>query len=412
MPSENPVEAAGRLIYSVTRLTREIKGVLEGAFSQLWVEVELSNFKLHSSGHMYFVLKDAESVINCAFFKNSNHAVKFQIKDGLKVLCFGRVGFYNKTGQAQFYVEKMEPKGVGELQLAYEQLKEKLQKEGLFEQSHKVPIPMLPSRIAVVTSPTGAVIRDMLHILRRRFNDIEVLIYPVKVQGEGAAEEIAAAISDLNRLKDIDVLILARGGGSLEDLWAFNEEIVGRAIYDSDIPVISAIGHEIDYTIADFIADLRAPTPSAAAELVTAKKEDLSDKISSLTKSLRISLDNIVSIYEDRLTGLLGSSAFKYPFEGVERYDQGVDDLCRRRDSCFSHIVEIRIERLGSLLGKLEALSPLAILKRGYSITLQMPKGGILRDIKGVGIGDIIETRLAGGRLTSQIKDILKEDVR
>ena len=186
MPSANPVET-GRLIYSVTQITREIKVVLESAFPQVWVEGEVSNFKLHSSGHMYFALKDAESVLNCAFFRGSNQGVKFQIKDGLKVLCFGRIGFYNKTGQAQLYVEKAEPKGVGELQLAFEQLKERLQKEGLFDQAHKRPIPMLPLKIGIVTSPTGAVIRDILHILRRRFNDIGILIYPVKVQGEGAA---------------------------------------------------------------------------------------------------------------------------------------------------------------------------------------------------------------------------------
>lgn len=402
----------GRLIYSVTQITREIKAVLEGAFTQVWVEGEVSNFKLHSSGHMYFALKDAESVLNCAFFRGLNQGLKFQIKDGLKVLCFGRIGFYSKTGQAQLYVEKAEPKGVGELQLAFEQLKERLQKEGLFDQAHKRPIPMLPSKIGIVTSPTGAVIRDILHILRRRFNDIEILICPVKVQGEGAAEEISSAIEDLNRLRGIDIMILARGGGSLEDLWAFNEEMVARAIYSSDIPVISAIGHEIDYTIADFVADLRAPTPSAAAELVIAKKEDLADKVDSLIKSLRLSLDNAVSAYEDRLTGIFESHAFRYPYENIERYGQEVDDLCRRRDSHFSHSVEIRTERLSSLTGKLGALSPLSVLKRGYSITLYGAKGRILRDVKGIKTGDIIETRLAAGRLTSEVKEIVKEGIK
>lgn len=402
----------GRLIYSVTRLTREIKSVLEDAFPQVWVEGEISNFKLHSSGHMYFALKDAESVLNCAFFKGSNQGVKFQVKDGLKVLCFGRVGFYNKTGHAQLYVEKVEPKGVGELQLAFEQLKERLQKEGLFDPAHKVPIPMLPSKIGIVTSLTGAVIRDILHILRRRFNDIGILIYPVKVQGESAAEEISAAIKDLNRLKDIDVMILARGGGSLEDMWAFNEEIVARAIYDSDIPVISAVGHEIDYTISDFVADLRAPTPSAAAELVISRKEDLAYKLDSLIKGLRSSLDNAVSVYEDRLAGILESPAFKYPLVSIERYEQELDDLCRTRDSYFSHAVEIKTERLNSFIGKLDVLSPLAVLKRGYSITLRVPEGKTLRDVKGVRMGDIIETRLAGGRLTSEVKEIAKEEAR
>ncbi|MFA6355594.1 MAG: exodeoxyribonuclease VII large subunit [Candidatus Omnitrophota bacterium] len=389
---ETPIADAGRLIYSVTQITREIKAVLDGAFPQVWVEGEVSNFKLHSSGHMYFALKDAESVIQCAFFKGSNQSVKFQMKDGIKVLCFGRVGYYNKTGQTQLYIERAEPKGVGELQLAFEQLKERLQKEGLFDQAHKVPVPMLPSKIGIVTSPTGAVIRDILHILRRRFNDIEILIYPVRVQGEGASAEIAGAISDLNRFKDIDVMIIARGGGSLEDLWAFNEEAVARAIYDSRIPVISAVGHEVDYTIADFTADLRAPTPSAAAELVIARKEDLAGKLESLLRILR-----------------------KYPLESVERYSQEVDDLRRRMDSHIDHVVERATERLDSLIGMLDALSPLAILKRGYSITAapqRMPGGRVLRDVKGLKRGDIIETRLAGGELVSEIKDIIKEGSR
>ncbi len=386
MPSANPVDA-GRLIYTVTQITKEVKLVLESAFPQVWIEGEISNFKLHSSGHMYFALKDAESVLNCAFFKGSNQGLKFQIKDGMKVLCFGRIGFYNKTGQSQLYVDKVEPRGVGDLQLAFEQLKERLQKEGLFDEAHKKPIPMLPSKIGIVTSPTGAAIRDILHILKRRFNDIEVLIYPVKVQGSGAAGEIAEAINGLNRMKGIDVLILARGGGSLEDLWAFNEEETARAIYDSNIPVISAVGHEIDYTIADFVADMRAPTPSAAAELVIANKEDLADKLESLVRILR-----------------------KYPLEAVERYSQEIDDLRRRMDSHIDHAIEIGTEQLNSLVGMLDALSPLAILKRGYSIT--QARGKLLRDVKGIKTGDIIETRLAGGRLTSEVKEIVKEEAR
>ncbi|MFA5093826.1 MAG: exodeoxyribonuclease VII large subunit [Candidatus Omnitrophota bacterium] len=403
---------SGRLVYSVTQLTREIKLVLEGAFAQVWVEGEISNFKLHSSGHMYFALKDQESVIQCAFFKGSNQSVKFQMKDGLKVLCFGRVGFYNKTGQAQLYVERAEPKGVGELQLAYEQLKEKLQKEGLFDEGHKVPIPMLPSKIGIVTSPTGAVIRDILHVLSRRFSDIEVLIYPVKVQGDGASGEIAAAINYFNGMKDVDVMIVARGGGSIEDLWAFNEEAVARAIYDSRIPVISAIGHEVDYTIADFVADLRAPTPSAAAELVIPRKDELLDRIEGLVKDLKVSLDGAVSYYENRLSDLSGSPAFKYPFEAIDRYGQELDDLKRSRDSNFVHGLQIRSERLNSFVGRLEALSPLSILRRGYSITVSAEKKEVLRSVKGIKRGDIIETRIAGGRIISEVKDAVKEDVR
>ncbi|MDP2943389.1 MAG: exodeoxyribonuclease VII large subunit [Candidatus Omnitrophota bacterium] len=403
--------ATGRLIYTVSQLTREIKAVLEGTFTGVWVEGEVSGFKMDTAGHMYFSLKDAESVIPGIFFRNANQSLKFQIKDGLKILCFGKVSFYGRYGKLSFYVEQVEPKGVGELQLAFEQLKERLQKEGLFDEAHKVPIPVFPSRIGIVTSPTGAVIRDILHILRRRFDDIGILICPVKVQGEGAAEEIATAIGDLNRISDIDVLILARGGGSLEDLWAFNEEAVARAIYASKIPVISAVGHEVDYTISDFVADLRAPTPSAAAELVIAKKEDFIETIQGFLKDLRASLDNSVSIFESRMADLLESPAFKYPFEAIERHEERLDDLLKTHRKYFSHMINIKAERFNTVIGQLEALSPLAVLKRGYSITLQLPDGKVARDAKGIKRGDMIETKLYKGRLISEVKEITKEEV-
>lgn len=416
MPKEmfpsNPIETE-RLIYSVTQLTREIKAILESSFPGVWVEGEISNFKLHySSGHMYFDLKDAESIIHCAFFRNANQNIKFELKDGLKVICFGRISVYNKNGQYQLYVDKIEPKGVGELQLAFEQLKKRLEKEGLFDPAHKVPIPVLPSRIGIVTSPTGAVIRDMLHVLRRRHKELEILIYAVKVQGETAAQEIAAAVSDFNRLKNVDVLILARGGGSLEDLWAFNEEVVARAIYDSEIPVISAVGHEVDYTICDFVADLRAPTPSAAAEMVVAKKEEFVEKIEGFLLRLKSSLDNAVSILENRLEDLLERPIFKYPFEKIELYEQRLDDLTRSADKNISHLIEIKSERFNTTIGRLEALSPLAILSRGYSITLRLPKGNVLKDTKSLKRGDKIETRFLKGKVISEVKEIRKEEVK
>ncbi len=399
----------GRLIYTVSRLTREMRAVLEGAFTGVWVEGEVSNYTFHPSGHMYLDLKDADAVLHCAFFRNANQNIKFAIKDGLKVLCFGRVSVYDKRGQYQFYIDKVEPKGVGELQLAFEQLKGRLQKEGLFDEAHKSPIPVFPRRIGIVTSPTGAVIRDILHILRRRFDDIGILICPVKVQGEGAAEEIAAAIGDLNRIPDIDVLILARGGGSLEDLWAFNEEAVARAIYASEIPVISAVGHEVDYTISDFVADLRAPTPSAAAELVIAKKEDFIETIQGLLKDLRASLDNSVSIFESRVAGLLESPAFKYPFEAIERREERLDDLLKAHRKHFSYMISIKTEKFNTVIGRLEALSPLAILKRGYSITLRLPAGKAVKDAGEIKRGDMIETKLCKGRLISEVKEITQE---
>ncbi len=409
MSPSNPIETE-RLIYSVTQLTREIKVILESSFPGIWVEGEISNFKLHySSGHIYFDLKDAESIIHCAFFRNANQNIKFELKDGLKVICFGRISVYNKSGQYQLYVDKIEPKGIGELQLAFEQLKGRLQKEGLFDAAHKVPIPLLPLRIGIATSPTGAVIRDMLHILRRRFKDLEILIYPVKVQGEGAAQEIAIAVADFNELRNVDVLILARGGGSLEDLWAFNEEVLARAVYNSEIPIISAVGHEVDYTISDFVADLRAPTPSAAAEMVVAKKEEFIERIRGFLIRLRSSLDNAVSILESRLEDLLDSPAFKYPFEKVELYEQRLDDLIRTADRNISHIIEIKSEKFNTTIGRLEALSPLSILSRGYSITLHLPSGKVLRDAKGLKRGDRIETRLAKGKIISEVKDVCAE---
>ena len=411
MSPTKPTETE-RLIYSVTQLTREIKVILEGSFPGVWVEGEISNYNFHSSGHIYFDLKDAESILHCAFFRSVNQNIKFELKDGLKVICFGRVSVYDKRGQYQLYIDKIEPKGIGELQLAFEQLKQRLQKQGLFNPAHKVPIPILPSRIGIVTSPTGAVIRDMLHILRRRFKDLEILIYPVKVQGDTAAQEIAMAVEDFNRLRNVDVLILARGGGSLEDLWAFNEEIVARAIYSSEIPIISAVGHEVDYTISDFVADLRAPTPSAAAELVVAKKEEFIERIDGFLIRLKSSLDNAVSILENRLEDLLESPAFKYPFEKIDLYEQRLDDLTKSMDRNISHTIDIKSEKFNTVTGKLQVLSPLAVLTRGYSITLHMPNGNVLKDAKGLKRGDKIETRLLKGRVISEVKEVKKEDVK
>jgi len=233
----------GRYIYKVGELTSSIRVILEDSFSNIWVEGEISNFKSHTSGHFYFTLKDDKSELKATFFKRYNENIKFEIKDGMHAVCFGKVSVYEKRGQYQFNAARMEPKGIGALQLAFEQLKEKLFKEGLFDESRKRPIPMLPDRIGIVTSPTGAAIRDMLHVLEKRFSNVHVIINPAKVQGEGAREEIASAIEDFNTLNNVDVIIVGRGGGSLEDLWAFNEEMVARAIFNSKIPVISAVGH-------------------------------------------------------------------------------------------------------------------------------------------------------------------------
>src|SRR3989338_1025217 len=252
-------ERKEKRIYSVSELTRYIRVIWRDSFPAIWVEGEVSNYTLHSSGHIYFSLRDANAVLKCAFFKRANEKLKFKLKDGMKVIAFGSISVYEARGDYQLIVEEVEPKGIGALQLQFQQLKEKLQKEGLFDEKYKTPVPFLPTRIGIVTSPTGAAIRDILNVTRRRFANVEIIINPVKVQGNTAKEEIAEAIRLFNRLKNIDVMIVTRGGGSLEDLWPFNEEMVARAIYDSDIPVISAVGHEIDYTISDFVADFRAP---------------------------------------------------------------------------------------------------------------------------------------------------------
>lgn len=393
-------------IYTVSELTKYIRQIIENSFPHIWVEGEISNFVLHSSGHMYFSLKDAGSVVQSAMFKRANEKLKFKLKDGMKVICFGKVSVYEPRGSYQLIVEEVEPKGIGALQLQFQELKEKLSKEGLFDQAHKVPIPELPTRIGVVTSPTGAAIRDILNIARRRFSNVEIIIYPVRVQGEGSKDEIASAIRDFNRLDNVDVMIVGRGGGSLEDLWAFNEEVVARAIYDSEIPVISAVGHEIDYTISDFVADLRAPTPSAAAEMVIPKKEDLVNSINTNVTRLKNALLNILDSMAQRLAALRDSYALKYPLKMVDQYEQMIDDMRKDMAIRVDHLVDMRSENFNLLSQKLEALSPLGVLNRGYSISSRLPGGGIVKTSADVSVGDKIETRLGKGSLISKVEEI------
>ena len=399
-------ETKEKQIYTVTELTKYIRQIIENSFPHIWVEGEISNFVLHSSGHMYFSLKDAGSVVQSAMFKRSNEKLKFRPKDGMKVICFGKISVYEPRGSYQLIVEEIEPKGIGALQLQFQQLKEKLQKEGLFDPAHKVPIPHLPTRIGIVTSPTGAAIRDILNIALRRFSNVEIIIYPVRVQGEGSKDEIASAIKDFNALNNIDVMIVGRGGGSLEDLWAFNEEVVARAIYGSVIPVISAVGHEIDYTIADFVADLRAPTPSAAAELVIPRKEDLVNSISTNTVRLRNALLNSLGAMAQRLAKLSQSYALKQPLKMVEKYEQMIDDLRKDIAIRINHLVKLHGENYNLLAQKLAVLSPLSILSRGYSVSSRLPEKKIIKDARDISVGDRIETRLGKGAFISKIEEI------
>lgn len=391
-------------IYSVSELTRDISLLLEGEFSRVWVEGEVSNFILHTSGHCYFSLKDAESVIACVIFKSSANKLKFDIENGMSLVCSGRIGVYNKRGQYQLYIDKAEPKGVGSLQLAFTQLKEKLFKEGLFDQAHKKPLPYLPATIGIVTSPTGAAIRDMLDIINRRFLNMHIILFPSKVQGETAGSEIVAGIEAFNRLKNVDLIIIGRGGGSIEDLWAFNEELVARAIYNSEIPLVSAVGHEIDYTISDFVADLRAPTPSAAAELAVPEKSDILQQIELLQGRLKQALKSRVDALQKHLDAIMQRYAFRQPQFLIEQYQQRLDEQSRSLSQSLSHFISIKKEKISSVNGRLKALNPTAILSRGYSITMTHPSGDIIKDASKARQGSYVRTKLAKGEIISTVE--------
>lgn len=422
-------------IYAVSEITQDIKLILENTFGEVWVEGEVSNFKAHTSGHFYFTLKDDTAILPAAMFGRANREVKFKIENGLKVICFGKISVYGPRGQYQIIVEKIEPKGIGGLQLALEQLKKKLEKEGLFSAEHKRPIPYLPSRIGVVTSLSGAAIKDILKILDRRFSDIHIIISPAQVQGEGAKEEIVRAIKDLNRLNEqlssdqrIEVMIVGRGGGSIEDLWAFNEEVVAQAIYNSRIPVISAVGHERDWTIADLVADLRAPTPSVAAELVIPKKEDLREKLSVLTTSLKrsfsyiagsfqettddlvhrliLNMEHILELSRGQLNAVAKKLALLNPIVLIHKYREKIDSLAKQIYVRLDHYLKLRQSEFNGLIEKLSSLSPLNILSRGYSITFKMPEVKIIKDAKLIKAGDTIKTRLHLGEIVSEVKGV------
>lgn len=399
-----------RHIYTISELTRNIKQVLEERFPHVWVEGEVSNLRVPSSGHMYFTLKDEAAELHAVMFKGLNRYLRFKPEDGLKIVAFGQVSVYQRRGEYQLVVEKLEPRGLGALQLAFEQLKKKLQEEGLFDEAHKKPIPLLPLRIGVVTSPTGAAIRDIINVIQRRFPNVEILLNPARVQGKGAAEEISEALDELNEMGEVEVIIAGRGGGSLEDLWAFNEEVVARAIYRSRIPVISAVGHEIDYTISDFVADLRAPTPSAAAELVVADKEELVDKLETLQARMKRTLLNTLTLLKNRLAGVRESYAFRRPGEAIRQHQQRVDDLVRNLTLGMSHLLELGRERLAALAGRLESLSPLGVLSRGYSLSLKLPERTVIGAAAILKVGDEIETRVREGSFLSRVERIITTD--
>jgi len=386
-------------IYTISQLTSEIREILEGRFGDVWLEGEISNFKPATSGHFYFSLKDEKAQIRGVMFRGANSRLRFQLENGLHVVASGRVSVYEPRGEYQIIIERMEPKGLGALQLAFEQLKKKLGDEGLFEQSRKRELPFLPSKIGIVTSPTGAVIRDMIHVLTRRWPGVHVLLHPVQVQGSGAGQEIADAIRTMGARGDLDLLIVGRGGGSIEDLWAFNEEVVARAIVASPIPVISAVGHETDFTIADFVADLRAPTPSAAAELAVPVWSDLSHTVGQARRRLYQAMEQ--KIDNARLMLKRWEAFFRDPTRRMTELLLRLDHIRERLIASASHRIDFLKERLQGARKQLEALNPLSILERGYAVVT--PEGGLrpLRSPLEVKDGERLKIRLYEGELTA-----------
>ncbi len=436
-----------KTILTVSRLTALLRGVLEENFEQLWVQGEVSNLSYPSSGHCYFTLKDVGAQLRCVMFKGAVKNLKFRLTDGMALIARGRISVYDQRGEYQLICEYAEPAGIGALQTAFVQLKEKLAQEGLFAEAHKVSMPRFPRKIGVITSPTGAAIHDIINVLKRRFASLAVLLYPVRVQGEGSALEIARAIDEMNRIAEVDVLIIGRGGGSLEDLWAFNEEVVARALYRSKIPIISAVGHETDWTISDFVADLRAPTPSAAAEMVIASADELRGQIEMLSHRLRKSVENLLAAHDGRIEGL--RRALHDPRTMLGHLAQRLDDLTgrletglgvavsRRRDrferlqdSLQHNVPKVRIidlrqriallseraehllsqrleatrQRFGDNAARLEVLSPLKTLARGYAIATRSGDGRIVTDAASLAIGELLLLRLFQGEAGCRIE--------
>jgi exodeoxyribonuclease VII large subunit len=448
-PSDTPASRMERDIYTVSRLNREVRALLERGFGSLWIEAEISNLARPSSGHWYFSLKDASAQVRCCMFRQRNLLALFAPRDGQKVLVRARVGLYEPRGEFQLVVDVIEDAGQGALKRQFEELSARLAAEGLFAVERKRPLPRLPRRIGVITSPTGAAIRDILNVLARRFPAAGVLVFPVPVQGATAAPEITAAVTLAGRWGDCDVLILARGGGSLEDLWAFNDESLARAIVASPIPIVSGVGHEVDFTIADFAADVRAPTPSAAAEIVVPDAQEWQKAVRGFAGRLAQGMRRELQTHRARLRWLAGRAALVSPSARLAQRMQGLDDLeerlsralgngllarraalielssrlwqqspvARLRAGAQAHrVLRARLtaaqrqllmragQRLVPLVRTLKAVSPLATLDRGYAIVSRVG-GPILSDAGDAPAGTLIEARLAAGSLRAKVED-------
>jgi exodeoxyribonuclease VII large subunit len=445
-----------RRVYTVSELTAGIKGTLEGTFPAVWVEGEISNLRVPSSGHAYFTLKDEGAQLSAVLFRGRGRRVRFEPEDGMHVLAFGGLDVYAARGQYQLVVELMEPQGLGALQLAFEQLKRKLEAEGLFDEGRKRKLPVYPRVIGIVTSPTGAAIRDMLNIIGRRFGDLRILIAPVRVQGDGAPAEIVQALVNLQEMAELDVIVVGRGGGSIEDLWAFNDETVARAIVACRVPVISAVGHETDFTIADFVADLRAPTPSGAAELVVREKLAVIERLVDLYARLKQAVTADVTAQRERLQFLARRRVLTDPARALRDLYRRLDDLQGRlrlglragqrqirhrlalltqalsarnpaarisADAALlgqlrgrlvsgaAHGVQASRARFATSVGRLESLSPLAVLSRGYSVT-RLPSGALVRSAAQARAGDLLEILLHQGALGARVTEVRERDER
>ncbi|CUS78965.1 Exodeoxyribonuclease VII large subunit [Candidatus Kryptonium thompsonii] len=396
-------------ILTVSELTYQIKKLVEPNFQDIWLQGEISNYKIHASGHVYFTLKDENASIDAALWKRyaDIYLKNYTYKDGDKVLVHGKIEIYEPRGEYKIIVDFIEPLGIGELQIKFEMLKQKLAAEGLFDARFKKPIPEYPNRIGIVTSPTGAAIRDMINIISRRFPAVELILYPVKVQGDGAAEEIAQAIRDLNFYGKVDVIIVGRGGGSIEDLWAFNEEIVARAIFESKIPIISAVGHEIDYSISDFVADLRAPTPSAAAELVVKNRDDVIENIRNFWYTIhQLTIEKIKNAKKE-VEHLTKSYAFNRPIDWLRQYTMRLDELTRALEIAMSHRFELIKNNFEQWLKRFESLNPELALKRGYAIVYK--DGKIVHSKEELKLNDEFNVKLSDGIIKGVVKEYGEE---
>jgi exodeoxyribonuclease VII large subunit len=449
MPTLNSKTPAANDIYTISRLNREVRTVLEEVFPTIWVQGEISNLAKPASGHLYFTLKDNSAQVRCAMFKNRQSGMRFVPENGVQVLARANIGLYEGRGEYQLIIESLEPAGAGALQLAFEALKEKLSAEGLFDQEHKQELPAFPESIGIITSATGAAIRDILSILKRRYPFANVIIYPTPVQGEGAAQKIASAIKLAEKRKECDVLILSRGGGSLEDLWSFNEEVVARAIFDIETPLVCGVGHEIDFTIADFVADHRAPTPSAAAELISPDSNDIINQMKRREEQLIRNQKQLINNYQRHIESL--AKQLPHPKQRLQELIQRTDEYSIRlkhqvekeiskkrmtltqfssrvNESNPTHKVSQQIEKLGhlqlqfkksinrilekahdevsNLSHMLDTVSPIATLERGYAIVSEQKTNKILTNTENLKNGDSLRIRLAKAEIDSTIDKI------